>query len=62
MQRFLLSNLKYWMKEFHFDGFRFDGVTSMLYFDHGFRDNWDLDSYFNYGVEWDASHLPAACQ
>ena len=54
VQRFLLSNVKFWMKEFHFDGFRFDGVTSMLYFDHGFRDNWDLDGYFKTGVEWDA--------
>ena len=32
---FLLSNLKFWLTEFHFDGFRFDGVTSMLYMDHG---------------------------
>ena len=32
---FLLSNLKFWMDEYHFDGFRFDGVTSMLYHDHG---------------------------
>ena len=32
---YLLSNLKYWMDEYHFDGFRFDGVTSMLYLDHG---------------------------
>ena len=32
---FLLSNLKYWLTEFHFDGFRFDGVTSMLYHNHG---------------------------
>ena len=32
---FLLSNCKYWMDEFHFDGYRFDGVTSMLYYSHG---------------------------
>ena len=32
---FLLSNCKYWLDEFGFDGFRFDGVTSMLYYDHG---------------------------
>ncbi|SHK96557.1 alpha amylase C-terminal domain-containing protein [Hymenobacter psychrotolerans] len=35
VQRFLLSNLRYWLEEFHFDGFRFDGVTSMLYLHHG---------------------------
>ncbi|MCI6639462.1 MAG: alpha amylase C-terminal domain-containing protein [Pygmaiobacter massiliensis] len=33
--RFLLSNLRFWMEEYRFDGFRFDGVTSMLYHDHG---------------------------
>ena len=32
---FLLSNLKYWLTQYHFDGFRFDGVTSMLYHNHG---------------------------
>lgn len=32
---FLLSNIRYWMEEYKFDGFRFDGITSMLYFDHG---------------------------
>ncbi|CAN1781869.1 1,4-alpha-glucan-branching enzyme 1, chloroplastic/amyloplastic (Fragment) [Linum perenne] len=33
--RFLLSNLRWWLEEFKFDGFRFDGVTSMLYHHHG---------------------------
>eukprot|EP00879_Flechtneria_rotunda_P011602 GHRR01012119.1.p1 GENE.GHRR01012119.1~~GHRR01012119.1.p1 ORF type:complete len:733 (+),score=193.09 GHRR01012119.1:150-2348(+) len=35
VQRYLLSNLRYWIEEFQFDGFRFDGVTSMLYHHHG---------------------------
>lgn len=35
VRRFLLSNLRWWMEEFRFDGFRFDGVTSMLYHHHG---------------------------
>lgn len=47
VQRFLLSNVRYWLEEFHFDGFRFDGVTSMIYFDHGFgRDFASYDHYF----------------
>ena len=33
--RFLLSNLRFWVEEYHFDGFRFDGVTSMMYVHHG---------------------------
>ena len=52
--RFLLSNLKYWMEEFHFDGFRFDGVGSMMYFHHGNEPMTDRDKYFKQGVEWDA--------
>lgn len=35
LQRYLLSNLRYWVEELGFDGFRFDGVTSMLYHHHG---------------------------
>ena len=35
MLRFLLSNLRWWIEEYHFDGFRFDGVTSMLYHSRG---------------------------
>lgn len=35
VQRFLLSNLRFWMDEYNFDGFRFDGVTSMMYKHHG---------------------------
>ena len=41
---FLLSNCKYWMEEFRFDGFRFDGVTSMLYYSHGLG-----EAFCNYG-------------
>ena len=52
---FLLSNLKYWLTEYHFDGFRFDGVTSMLYHDHGlgvaFTDN---SKYFSMNTDIDA--------
>jgi 1,4-alpha-glucan branching enzyme len=52
--RFLLSNIKYWMKEFHFDGFRFDGVGSMLYFHHGNETITDRQKYFTDGVEYDS--------
>ena len=45
---FLLSNCKYWLEEYHFDGFRFDGVTSMLYYSHGLGDNFlDYGAYYN---------------
>ncbi len=44
VMHFLLSNCKYWIEEFGFDGFRFDGVTSMLYYSHGLG-----EAFMNYG-------------
>lgn len=54
VKRFLLSNIRYWMEEFHFDGFRFDGVTSMLYVHHGLITFDHFDRYFNGDVDRDA--------
>ena len=52
---FLLSNLKYWMEIFHFDGFRFDGVTSMLYHDHGLGSAFtDYSMYFSMNTDTEA--------
>ncbi|WP_291586665.1 alpha amylase C-terminal domain-containing protein [Bacteroides sp.] len=45
---FLLSNCKYWLEEYQFDGFRFDGVTSMLYYSHGLGEGFsNYGDYFN---------------
>lgn len=55
VQRFLLSNCRYWLEEFNFDGFRFDGVTSMIYRDHGLgRDFVSYDDYFGSNIDEDA--------
>ncbi|MBQ6826250.1 MAG: alpha amylase C-terminal domain-containing protein [Clostridia bacterium] len=52
---FLLSNLRYWMETFHFDGFRFDGVTSMLYHDHGLGSAFtDYSMYFSMNTDTEA--------
>ena len=52
---FLLSNLKYWLEEFHFDGFRFDGVTSMCYEDHGLGSAFmNYSMYFGLNTNVDA--------
>jgi len=52
---FLLSNCKYWLDEYQFDGFWFDGVTSMLYYDHGLSRNFtSYDEYFDGGQDEDA--------
>lgn len=55
VQRFLLSNVRFWLEEYHFDGFRFDGVTSMLYKDHGLERAFaSYDDYFSENVDRDA--------
>ncbi len=61
---FLLSNLKYWLTEYHFDGFRFDGVTSMLYHDHGLGSTFGSEeSYFSMNTDLTAStYLQLACE
>jgi 1,4-alpha-glucan branching enzyme len=52
---FLLSNVQFWLKEYHVDGYRFDGITSMMYHHHGDFMNFDhYDKYFISGVDWDA--------
>ncbi len=52
---FLLSNLKFWMDEYHFDGFRFDGVTSMIYHDHGLGVAFtDYSKYFSLNTDTEA--------
>jgi 1,4-alpha-glucan branching enzyme len=52
---FLLSNCKFWMEEYRFDGFRFDGVTSMIYLDHGAgRAFTDYSMYFDGAQDTDA--------
>jgi 1,4-alpha-glucan branching enzyme len=52
VQRFLLSNLRFWLEDMHFDGFRFDGVTSMIYLDHGLGATFSsYDSYFGSNID-----------
>jgi 1,4-alpha-glucan branching enzyme len=52
---FLLSNCRFWLDEYRLDGFRFDGVTSMLYLDHGLEKNFlSYADYFNDNVDEDA--------
>ena len=52
---FLLSNCRYWLEEFRFDGYRFDGITSMIYYDHGLGRNFvAYEDYFNDNQDEDA--------
>ena len=53
--QFLLSNVRFWIDQYHLDGFRFDGITSMMYHHHGDFVNFDhYDKYFVDGVDWDS--------
>lgn len=54
VQQFLLSNIRFWLEEYRFDGFRFDGVTSMLYMDHGSKEFSKYEDYFDDNVDKDA--------
>ena len=54
VEHFLLSNVKYWLEEYHFDGYRFDGVTSMLYHHRGYIDFDAREKFFDEGVDLDA--------
>lgn len=52
---FLLSNCRFWLDEYHLDGFRFDGITSMLYLDHGLGKQFaGYEDYFSDNVDEDA--------
>lgn len=55
VMHFLLSNCKYWLEEYRFDGFRFDGVTSMLYYNHGLGQAFGgYGDYYNGGQDTNA--------
>lgn len=61
---FLLSNLRYWLDEYQLGGFRFDGVTSMLYKDHGLNHHFrTYDDYVSTNTDLDAlTYLKMATQ
>lgn len=54
VRQFLLSNVRWWLEEFRFDGFRFDGVTSMLYHSRGDKAFGSYDDYFGGDADEDA--------
>ncbi len=54
VRQFLLSNVRYWLEEFRFDGFRFDGITSMMYHSRGMKSFNTYDDYFGPDADEDA--------
>ncbi|CAH1786510.1 unnamed protein product [Owenia fusiformis] len=57
VQRFLLSNLRWWIEQYMFDGFRFDGTTSMIYHSHGMGDGFSGDYNEYFGLNTDTESL-----
>ncbi|KAL6736172.1 hypothetical protein Aduo_006554 [Ancylostoma duodenale] len=55
--RFLLSNIRWWVEEYGFDGFRFDGVTSMIYHSHGIADSLSGGYPMYFGLNADTDSL-----
>lgn len=57
--RFLISNLRWWKDEYYFDGYRFDGVTSMLYHSRGIGEGFsgDYNEYFGLNVDTGRSNI-----
>ncbi|GMS84152.1 hypothetical protein PENTCL1PPCAC_6327 [Pristionchus entomophagus] len=55
--RFLLSNLRWWIDEYGFDGFRFDGVTSMIYHSHGMNDDFSGGYPMYFGLNADSDSI-----
>ncbi|PIO57545.1 hypothetical protein TELCIR_21041 [Teladorsagia circumcincta] len=55
--RFLMSNLRWWVEEYGFDGFRFDGVTSMIYHSHGMSDDFSGGYPMYFGLNADTDSL-----
>ncbi len=52
---FLLSNCKFWLEEYNFDGFRLDGITSMIYLNHGLETDFiSYEQYFDNNLDEDA--------
>ncbi|CAE7802750.1 be1 [Symbiodinium necroappetens] len=65
--RFLLSNVKWWLEEYQFDGFRFDGITSMLYQSHGIGKGYTGGYHEYFGPDADidsplAEYVTTACE